>query len=105
MRDATISRYSIGWVTENVGSSGCASGELCSAADAASVGGEQQQLIEGGQEDEDADVLSAGSMSRTQSAELQEGGDEEQQGQRRPNSGALARIIKRYSSGCLVQNT
>ena len=35
-------------------------------------------------------------MSRTQSAELQEGGDEEQQGRRRSNSGTLARIIKRY---------
>lgn len=83
-------------MTEIMAPTGCASRELSSAADTASVAGEQQQLIEGGQEEEDADVLSAGSMSRTQSAELQEGGDEEQQGQRRPNSGALARIIKRY---------
>jgi len=37
-------------------------------------------------------------MSRTQSAELQDGGDEEQQGRRRSNSGTLARIIKRYET-------
>ncbi len=68
-----------------------------SSAETASGNGEQQQLPGQGEE-EDGEVLSTGSMSRTQSAELQDGGDEERQGRRRSNSGALARIIKRYQS-------
>ncbi len=64
-------------------------------AETAPGNGEQQQLSGQGEEE---DVLSTGSMSRTQSAELQDGGDEERQGRRRSNSGALARIIKRYHS-------
>lgn len=68
-----------------------------SGAETGSGNGEQQQVS--GQGDEaDGDVLSTGSMSRTQSAELQDGGDEERQGRRRSNSGALARIIKRYGT-------
>lgn len=69
---------------------------ILSGAETASGNGEQQ--LSGQGEEEDGDVLSTGSMSRTQSAELQDGGDEEQQGRRRSNSGALARIIKRYGT-------
>lgn len=67
-----------------------------SGAETASGDGEQQ--VSGQGQEENGDVLSIGAMSRTQSAELQDGGDEERQGRRRSNSGALARIIKRYYS-------
>ncbi|DBA93405.1 TPA: hypothetical protein ACH3X2_003675 [Trebouxia sp. C0005] len=65
------------------------------AAETASGDGEQQ--VSGQGQEENGDVLSIGAMSRTQSAELQDGGDEERQGRRRSNSGALARIIKSIS--------